>query len=202
MLSHLVTAAKGLFARTESQENLADPAGASAITSEMATSTRRETAAKDASKSPKTNGAVKQGKRKAPIDEQRTKRQKRSSLEAAESDDEETGSPKTEEKETESEPKSHFRFGSEDPAVPEPQPEQIPQASNNDDEDDSSDDDEAPETIDNSAQLMQMKEKAKKQEKAKQLYVPPKIIPGFLHGYWFSNLQQRGTTKEGKAEET
>lgn len=203
MLSHLVTAAKGLFARTESQENLADPAGASATTSEMVTSTRRETAAKDASKSPKTNGAVKQGKRKAPIDEQRTKRQKRSSLEAAESDDEETGSPKTEEKKsTESEPKGHFRFGSEEPAVPEPQPEQISQASNNDDEDDSSDDDEAPETIDNSTQLMQMKEKAKKQEKAKQLYVPPKITSGFLHGFCFANLQQRGTTKEGKAEDT
>ncbi|KAJ6090467.1 hypothetical protein N7486_009282 [Penicillium sp. IBT 16267x] len=172
MLSHLVTAAKGLFARSESQENPADPAGAfAATTSEMVTSTRGETAAaKDASKSPKTNGAVKQGKRKAPTDEQKTKRQKRNSLEAAEIDNEENGSPKTEEKKsTESEPKSHFRFGSEEPTVPEPQPEQIPQAPNNDEEDDSSDDDEAPETIDNSAQLLQMKEKAKKQEKAKQL---------------------------------
>ncbi|KAJ5671068.1 hypothetical protein N7507_000195 [Penicillium longicatenatum] len=171
MLSHLVTAAKGLFARSESQE--ADPAVASAATtSEMATSTRRETAAKDASKSPRTNAAVKhgqQGKRKAPTDEQQTKRRKRNSLEAAQSDDEETSPPKTEKKSTESEPKSHFRFGSEEPAVPEPQPEQITQAPNDDEEDDSSDDDEAPETIDNSAQLLQMKEKAKKQEKAKQL---------------------------------
>lgn len=171
MLSHLVTAAKGLFARSESQENLADPAGASATTSEMVTSTRLETAAKDASKSPKSNGTVKQGKRKAPTDEQQSKRQKRISLEAAESDDEQTSSAKKEEKKsTEAEPKSHFRFGSEEPAVPEPQPEKIPQASN-DDDDDSSDDDEAPETIDNSAQLLQMKEKAKKQEKAMQLYV-------------------------------
>ena len=177
MLSHLVTAAKGLFTRSESQENLADPAGASATTSEMATSTRRETAAKDASKSPKTNGAAKQGKRKAPTDEQQTKRQKRNSLEAADSDVEETGSLKTEEKKsTESEPKGHFRFGSEEPAVPEPQSEQISQAPNSDDEDDSSDDDEAPETIDNSAQLLQMKEKAKKQEKAKQLFVLPSDI--------------------------
>ncbi|KAJ5645991.1 hypothetical protein N7490_002363 [Penicillium lividum] len=171
MLAHLVTAAKGLFTRPESQENLTDPAGASATTSEMVTSTRRATAAaKDASKSPKVKGAAKQGKRKAPSDEQQTKRQKRSSPEIADSDDEDTSSSKTEENNaTVSEPKAHFRFGSEEPAVPETQPEQILKAPNQDEEDDSSDDDDAPETIDNSAQLLQLKERAKKQEKLKQL---------------------------------
>ncbi|KAJ5923918.1 hypothetical protein N7466_008105 [Penicillium verhagenii] len=173
MLSHLVTAAKGLFTRSESQQNFEDPAGAPATTtSEMVTSTRRSTAsAKDTPKEPKV--ALKQGKRKAPTDKQSTKRQKRSSLEAAaESDDEETGSSNTEEKKSaeSSEPKGHFRFGSEEPAFPETQPEQI-EAPNDDEDDDSSDDDDddAPETIDNSAQLLQMKEKAKKQEQAKQL---------------------------------
>ncbi|KAJ5925092.1 hypothetical protein N7454_007731 [Penicillium verhagenii] len=175
MLSHLVTAAKGLFTRPESQQNFEDPAGAPATTtSEMVTSTRRSTAsAKDTSKEPKV--ALKQGKRKAPTDKQSTKRQKRSSLQAAadaESDDEETGYSDTEEKKSaeSSEPKGHFRFGSEELAVPETQPEPI-EAPNDDEDDDSSDDDDddAPETIDNSAQLLQMKEKAKKQEQAKQL---------------------------------
>ncbi|KAJ5281223.1 hypothetical protein N7478_006595 [Penicillium angulare] len=174
MFSNIVTAAKGLFTRSDSQESSTDPAGTSAaITSEMANSTRQGPAAsKDTSEAPKTNGVKKQGKRKAPSDEQQTKRRKQNSLKAAESDGEESESPKIpaagEKKSADSEPKAHFRFGSEEPETPEIQPEEIPQAPNQDEESDS-DSDDAPETIDNSAQLLKIKEQAKKQEKLKKL---------------------------------
>ncbi|KAJ5702973.1 hypothetical protein N7488_010521 [Penicillium malachiteum] len=169
MFSHIVTAAKGLFTRSDSQSDSADPAGTSdTTTSKMVTSTRRAAAAsKSAIEARGAESTTKKGKRKAPSDEQQTKRRKRNSLDAAESDDEEDESSKT--PAVANEKKSHFRFGSEEPAAPEFQPEAIPQVSNNDEEDDSDSDDDAPETIDNSAQLMKIKEQAKKQEKLKQI---------------------------------
>ncbi|KAJ5569531.1 uncharacterized protein N7459_008961 [Penicillium hispanicum] len=177
MFAHLVTAAKGLFTRQESPDAPADPAGTSAaITPKMASATRRETVASEkATNQLKTNGAVKQGKRKAQpattekTNDQQSKRRKRNSLEAAE----ETSDVDAEEPSQEmqqSVPKKHFRFGSEEPAVPETRPEKIPpppQQNVEDDEDDS--DDDAPETIENSAQLLKLKEQAKKQEKLRQL---------------------------------
>lgn len=68
----------------------------------------------------------------------------------------------------------HMRFGSEAPDVPlEPQPEEEPvlqtAADRYEDEDDSDSDDEAPETIDNSAQLVKIKAEAKKLEIAKSM---------------------------------
>lgn len=194
MLSNFVTAAKGLFKRPESEDALTDPAGDSvATTSEMAT-TRADIVPQDTSRDAKTK-VTKRGKRKAqpvsteePID----KRRKRNSLEAAEASDNESTvkSPNPvnaidDEKQdsTDSAPKKHFRFGSEEPAVPEElQPQESNEAPN--DEDSDSDDD-APETINNSAQLIQMKEQAKKQEKLKQQYVyplPPPTLPPFIHG--------------------
>jgi U3 small nucleolar RNA-associated protein 16 len=63
-----------------------------------------------------------------------------------------------------------IRFGSEEPEPIETQPEEIEESPKEDEEDEDSDDD-APETIVNSAQLLKIKELAKKQEAAKQLYV-------------------------------
>jgi U3 small nucleolar RNA-associated protein 16 len=181
MFSNLVTAAKGLFARSESEDTLADSAGASdATTSDMVTATRRGTVASQPTEELITNGAAKQGKRKAqPVTTEKTndkqsKRRKRNSLEAENTIMEDNtpdagGESATDE---DSAPKKHFRFGSEDPepTVPEPQPDSKPQQDEDEDEDSDSDDD-APETIDNSAQLMKIKEQARKQEKAKQQYV-------------------------------
>lgn len=67
----------------------------------------------------------------------------------------------------------HMRFGSEEPDLPlEPQPEEesVPlTAPNGDDEDEDGSDDEAPEAIDNSAQLSQIRAEARKQEMAKSM---------------------------------
>ena len=89
MFSNIVTAAKGLFVRHESQDTLADSAGASAaLTSDMVTATRRGTFTSNPTEELTTNGTPKQGKRKAlPVTTEKThnkqsKRRKSSSLEA------------------------------------------------------------------------------------------------------------------------
>ncbi|CAI7672556.1 unnamed protein product [Penicillium pancosmium] len=181
MFSQIVTAAKGLFTRPESEETSPDPASSNApTTSKMVTATRQRVVKPEQStKEPVTKGIAQGGKRKAQgtntekPDQKQTKRRKRDSLEAAEAtndtvaqngkQDEDSSKP------TESVPKGHRRFDSEEPDMPE---EPLPQAtnvSNNDEGDSDSDsDDDAPETIDNSAQLMKIKEQAKRQEKIKQ----------------------------------
>lgn len=181
MFSHLVTAAKGLFTREEPQDASADSAGDIATTtSNMVSATRRGVIAPEADK-PKTNGVAKAGKRKTQsttekADDKQSKRRKRDSLEAADasSDDDSTALKGHKmQKSSVGAPKAHFRFDSEEPAVPEAtQPVEIPAARQDDDEDEDSDDD-APETVDNSAQLLKIKEQAKKQEKLKQQYVLP-----------------------------
>lgn len=193
MFSHLVTAAKGLFTRPESQDALADPAGASATTaSNMGSTTKGGAVESEISiKRPQTNGVVKNGKRKAqPASTEKTvdkqsKRRKRDSLDTEDATDDKPSKKATlngeqDQKSAASAPRKHFRFDSEEPFVPEEtQPEEAPQVPSHEEKEDDSDDD-APETIDNSAQLLKMKEQAKKQEKAKQLYVPPTAGHVFL----------------------
>lgn len=184
MFAHLVTAAKGLFTREESQDALADLAGACATTTpNMVFTTRQEAALPEASaKEAKTNGVAKHQKRKAEpatiekSDDKQSKRRKRNSLDAADATDDNiskksatNGNKDHNQTSAVSGPKKHFRFDSEEPFVPEEtQPEEAPQASSHEDEEEDSDDD-APETIDNSAQLLKLKEQAKKQEKARQV---------------------------------
>lgn len=194
MLSNFVTAAKGLFKRPESEDALADPAGDSAATtSEMVTTKRGDVARQDIAGDSKSDVPLK-GKRKAqptgtekPISKQ-SKRRKQNSVEAAEASDDESNIPSPslldaneakQQEPTDSAPKKHFRFGSEEPAMPEEPQTQEPSEAPNDEETSDSDDD-APETIDNSAQLIRMKEQAKKQEKLKQQYVYPLPPPTFL----------------------
>lgn len=185
MFSHLVTAAKGLFTRPESQDALADPTGASATTALNMGSTKGGAVESELSASQlQTNGAVKSGKRKAqPANTEKTvdkqsKRRKRESIDAADATDDKPSKKSASDgdqnqKQALSAPRKHFRFDSEEPFVPEEtQPEEAPQATSHEEEEDDSDDD-APETVDNSAQLLKMKEQARKQEKAKQLYVSP-----------------------------
>lgn len=180
MFSNFVTAAKGLFVRHESEDTLADPAGAStATTSDMVTATRRGTITTDEST---TNGTAKQGKRKAQpattekSNDKQSKRRKRNSLEVVVPINEDTTPNVMNELATDDEdsaPQKHFRFGSEDPepSAPQTQPEPVPAKSEQDEDEDSDSEDDAPETIDNSAQLLKIKEQARKQEKAKQQYV-------------------------------
>lgn len=194
MFSQFVTAAKGLFARQESEDTTADPADTNASTTpKMVTATRQRVVQPELpSEEPVTNGVAvaKGGKRKAQgtstvkPDTKQSKRRKRDSLEATEAINDDAAIDTLEQTDKkgkknlqvpESAPKNHFRFGSEEPVMPEePLPQATPEVSNNDEEDDS-DDDDAPEAIDNSAQLLKMKEQAKRQARTKQLYVsfPP-----------------------------
>ncbi|KAJ5112652.1 hypothetical protein N7532_000697 [Penicillium argentinense] len=181
MFSQFVTAAKGLFTRQESEDTAADPAGTDAATTSRMVTATRQRAAKPEHES-KVSGVAKGGKRKAQAaatektEDKQSKRRKRDSLEAAEAttdDDvaidtlEQTNGETKSSHSKKHEPKGHFRFDSEEPSVPKvPLPQPAPQVSNDDDEDDS--DDDAPETIDNSAQLLKIKEQAKRQEKLKQ----------------------------------
>ncbi|KAJ5604504.1 U3 snoRNA associated [Penicillium lagena] len=164
MFSHLVTAAKGLFARNEQESD---------DLTTMVSATRQGVvgAAKSATE-PAMNG-----KRKAEsattkkAEGQQTKRRKRDSLGATETttdgQDQTPTAPSAQTK--------HMRFGSEEPELPqETQPEEIPETSNQKEDDDDSDDD-APEAIDNSAQLLKIKEHAKKLEVAKQMYKRRKL---------------------------
>ena len=209
MFSHIVTAAKGLFTRNESEDNIADPAGiAAATTPKMAPSVQRASATEAIPEISQSNAAMKKSKRKAnsgnaeKLEDIQAKRRKRSTLEAADSDeDESTSSINTsdpheiEESSTENVPKKHFRFGSEEPAAPAVAAVAQVQQRNQDEDEDS--DDDAPETIDNSAQLIKMKEQAKKQEKAKQLLVTPNPLYYIL----CSHILQRRTAQKGKAKE-
>lgn len=194
MFSNIVTAAKGLFVRHESQDTLADSAGASAsLTSDMVTATRRGTITSNPTEEPTTNGTPKQGKRKAqPVTTESTnakqiKRRKRNSLEAENATIEDTASDALNESgadEEDSAPKKHFRFGSEDPEPSVPETQLAPvSAQPEQDEEDSDSDDDAPEAIDNSAQLLKIKEQARKQEMVKQQYVL-----SFLHTLSFVPL--------------
>lgn len=181
MFSHLVTAAKGLFTREESQDTSADPASDIATNSNMVSATRRGVVAAEA-ENPKANGIAKAGKRKTQStvteksDDKQSKRRKRDSLEAADAssdDNSEEVKGHKKQKSSVAAPKAHFRFDSEEPTTPEvTRSEEIPAAPQDDDEDSDSDDD-APEMIDNSAQLLKIKDQAKKQEKLKQQYVLP-----------------------------
>lgn len=211
MFAHLVTAAKGLFTGQEPQDAPTDPAGAStATTSNMVSATRRGVVAPE----PEKNGVAKHGKRKAQpaaaekTDDKQSKRRKRNSLEAADaSSDDAADAPEEsdangtkKQKPSASASKAHFRFDSEEPAVPEhAQPEEISQTSNHDkDEEDSDDDDDddAPEAIDNSAQLLKMKEQAKKQEKAKQLYVISFLNACFYVHFTHNSCREEQSKKE------
>ncbi|KAJ5666389.1 uncharacterized protein N7477_008837 [Penicillium maclennaniae] len=175
MFSHLVTAAKGLFTREESQDTSADSASDIATNCNMVSATRQGVVANEVEK-PKANSVLKAGKRKTQTtatekpDNKQSKRRKRDSLEAADAnsdDDSEELKGHKKQKSSIAAPKAHFRFDSEEPAMPEITRSEIPAAPQDNDEDSDSDDD-APEMIDNSAQLLKIKDQAKKQEKLKQ----------------------------------
>ncbi|KAJ9484579.1 hypothetical protein VN97_g8791, partial [Penicillium thymicola] len=167
MFAHLVTAAKGLFTR-QPEEQESQPAGTSATNSKMVTATRRGDV------TPEIAG----GKRKAlsagasKTENKQTKRRRRSDPKATGTDQDAT-KPTPAEKSTVIGDKApagkKIRFGSEEPEPVETQPEEISETPTQDDDDEDDSDDDAPETIDNSAQLLKMKEQAKKQEVAKQL---------------------------------
>lgn len=158
---------------------------------------------KQTSNGPHQNGVMTNGKRKAPPtgagkrDEQQGKRRRKSSNTPTNTA-EETSHMNGIEEDKKPVPKSnHLRFGSEEPVLLEETPAEIPAAPNHDEEDEDSDDD-APEAIDNSAQLLKIKEQAKKQETAKQVYVffSPLTWSRFLIPL------QRGTIEKGEAAET
>ncbi|KAJ6155372.1 hypothetical protein N7470_005938 [Penicillium chermesinum] len=97
MFSNIVTAAKGLFSRSESEDNLADPASAHAPTTpDMATTQHGTIAPDDIVDTSVSNGSAKKSKRKAvsgnteKAGDQHTKRRKRSSLEAPETAEDES----------------------------------------------------------------------------------------------------------------
>lgn len=180
MFAHLVTAAKGLFPRSESQDALADPRDTT-TNSNMGSSPKQGATETELSGERQETSGTKYGKRKAQLannekNDDKSKRRKRNSHGAEDSTESEplkksglkgnkahgTTVPA---------PRKHFRFDSEEPVVPEEtQPDEAPRDVSREDEDEDSDD-EAPEAIDNSAQLLKIKEQAKKQEKARQLYV-------------------------------
>lgn len=196
MFSQIVTAAKGLFSRQDSNEasleNLHSNSGSTtstgANTPKMVTATRqRKFAAEKPSTEPNGNGSAEtNGKRKSepvaaePTETTQTnKRRKRSSLEAAQEPESKPSSKKsktTEKSESKPEqpaapmPKKHFRFDSEEPELPEVVAEETTETRQGvEDSDDDSSDDEAPETVDNSAQRSKIRMEAKKQERAKQM---------------------------------
>ena len=192
MFSNIVTAAKGLFVRHESQDTLADSAGAS----DMVTATRRGTFTSNPTEEPTINGTPKQGKRKAQSvtteskNANQSKRRKRNSLEAENATIEDTASDAVNESgadEADPAPKKHLRFGSEDPEPSFPETQLAPvSAQPEQDEEDSDSDDDAPEAINNSAQLLKIKEQARKQEMVKQQYVSSLLhtlsfVPPGLH---------------------
>ncbi|PWY71644.1 hypothetical protein BO70DRAFT_342631 [Aspergillus heteromorphus CBS 117.55] len=198
MFSQIVTAAKGLFSRQESDDaslekthatSGASSRTASANTRKMVTATRqRKFTAEQPSTEPNANGSIEtSGKRKSkpvssePTEMQNNKRRKRASLEAAPETEGNPSSKKsktTEDNETEQQESSapssktnHFRFGSEEPELPEVAATEDTTETQQEvqDSEDESSDDEAPETIDNSAQLSKIRLEAKRQERAKQI---------------------------------
>jgi U3 small nucleolar RNA-associated protein 16 len=194
MFSHIVTAAKGLFARQEVDEDKLDSSNTTSTTSrspigreaKMVTATRRRNLETSSTTSGDNKGvsASANGKRKPEStsagkpESQHNKRRKRSSLEAAEEPERELSTEsamvesdsKRKEAQAPASKTKHFRFDSEEPELPvemeteAPEPQQKGQ-----DNEDSSDDDEAPEAIDNSAQMSKIRLEAKKQERARQI---------------------------------
>ncbi|KAE8350108.1 U3 snoRNA associated-domain-containing protein [Aspergillus coremiiformis] len=196
MFSQIVTAAKGLFTRQDTDEahSQKSPTTLSenniARKPRMVTATRRRKISNTLpEEEPEINGQQEvNGKRKSgpagsgKMETQRNKRRKRTSLEAAQEN--ENGTPEepsedtknTDSKKEEEKPapgaKKHFRFDSEEPDVPlDIQVEETAETeqAKEDSNDDSSDDDDAPEVVDNSAQLSKIKSDAKKLEKARQI---------------------------------
>ncbi|KGO73882.1 U3 snoRNA associated [Penicillium italicum] len=166
MFAHLVTAAKGLFTRQPEEQEFPS-AGTSATNSKMVTATQRGDAAPE----------IASGKRKAhsasasKTENQQTKRRRRSDPKATGTDEDAT-KPTPAEKSSvigKTPAGKKIRFDSEEPEPVETQPEEISETPTQDDDDEDDSDDDAPETIDNSAQLLKIKEQAKKQEAAKQL---------------------------------
>lgn len=189
MFSNLVTAAKGLFARPDSEEAAASPSEGATSTKMVAATQQQNLPAEEARTEPDTNSKpVMNGKRKArpanslKIDGQLNKRRKRTSLEMPETMENgnhvaEQESRSTEGKQAGPSVKSgHVRFGSEEPEAPASmQAEEIskPQQDSRGNGDESSDDDEAPETIDNSAEMSKVKAESQRVQKAKQRSVFP-----------------------------
>jgi U3 small nucleolar RNA-associated protein 16 len=170
MFAHLVTAAKGLFTR-HPEEQHSHSADSITLNSNMVTSTRRGDVATDVA----ANGKRKDRPASAgKADGQDTKKKRRRSNPRATdtSADAANGTLETSNvNEAKAPAGKKIRFGSEEPEpIIETQPEETSESPKEDEEDEDSDDD-APETIVNSAQLLKMKEHAKKQEAAKQLYV-------------------------------
>ncbi|KAJ5375746.1 U3 snoRNA associated [Penicillium concentricum] len=167
MFAHLVTAAKGLFTRQPEEQESHSP-GTSATNSKMVTATRRGNVAPEAAS----------GKRKAQsanaskTEDQQTKRRRRSDPKATGTDQDATKHTPAEKSSVNGEKapvNKKIRFGSEEPEPLETQPEETSETPIQDEDDEDDSDDDAPETIDNSAQQLKMKEQAKKQEVAKQL---------------------------------
>ncbi|KAJ9300833.1 hypothetical protein DTO271G3_1997 [Paecilomyces variotii] len=191
MFSQFVTAAKGLFAKKDSEEEIpqdadynSDPAAiiqerynnATSKTATMVTTTRSgRTAPVEKEASPEVNGSkVGNAKRKADsassakTNGESSKRRKRvSEVEQVNGDKEKSASEDTV---AAVEKPKHFRFGSEEPApAVDELVEEVPETQQNGAQSaEDSDDDEAPEAFDNSAQLLRMKEQAQKQERARQ----------------------------------
>ncbi|CAG8149931.1 unnamed protein product [Penicillium salamii] len=159
MFNHIVTAAKGLFARHPEEHSApVEPAN-----SNMVTSTRRGDVTPNISK--RKSRPTSAGK----PDSQETKRQKSDPQGANPPADtsSDTETPNVNAASAPAPAGKKIRFGSEEPEPIETEPEETPEAPQDDEDEDS--DDDAPETIDNSAQLSKMKEQAKKQEAARQL---------------------------------
>lgn len=190
MFSQFVTAAKGLFAKKDSEEEIpanadysSDPAAiqersdsAPSKTATMVMTTRSgRTAPVEEETSVEVNGSkVGNAKRKAEsassakTNGESTKRRKRVSVDKQVNGDEESSSTHEEKVAAVEKPK-HFRFGSEEPAPTDELVEEVPETQQNGAQSaEDSDDDEAPEAFDNSAQLLRMKEQAQKQERARQ----------------------------------
>ncbi|KAJ5780173.1 U3 snoRNA associated [Penicillium paradoxum] len=168
MFTHLVTAAKGLFTRQPEEQGTHSTGTSTASNPKMATGTRRANVAPEAATS---------GKRKAhstsagKTEDQQTKRRRRSDPKAGtdEGATKHTSGKLSQVNGEKASAGKKIRFDSEEPESFEAQPEEVMETPAQDDEDEDDSDDDAPETIDNSAQLLKMKEQAKKQEAAKQL---------------------------------
>ncbi|KXG50549.1 U3 snoRNA associated [Penicillium griseofulvum] len=165
MFAHLVTAAKGLFTRQPEEQEFQSTG--TAPNSKMVTATRRGNVA------PETSGKRKaQSASASKTEDQQTKRRRRSDPKATGTDQDATKHTPAEASSLNGEKapaNKKIRFGSEEPEPLEAQPEEISETPIQDDDEEDDSDDDAPETIDNSAQQLKMKEQAKKQEAAKQL---------------------------------
>lgn len=192
MFSHIVTAAKGLFARQSSNEPPStqpdsSPINPSALSapadnSKMVTATRRRTfspvrpaAETNGNGSEKKNGKRKSGAVNTAVEVQVIKKRKTSPEITPEEDASQIEEPQPQQEanaETEEKAappaKKHFRFDSEEPELPVEIPMEEPEKQPEPAEEDSSDDDEAPEAVDNSAEMSRLRQEAKKQEEIKQ----------------------------------